>query len=272
MKELRTLFDTASSQQWRPETEIMVNLIRRMESDSESDIPPSYLVNIDLEFGFTSKEVLEIGLADIEGKGVLNCITRYSDGVIAPSSSSPVPLAHSQMSYEEKVKKYLTSDGRLRAKQVVEKLQGVGISNQPFFLSWTSWSFDLSYLRQWLRQEGLGCVLPGDENVCLLLQEFHTNVRRVLGRTCFKGRTFPLKLPLVFALLFGDTHPLAGRNHRALVDAQQLALLARLFVDLCKPPSRRVYWQASTLKTLFPGKRQQRLNFSLPASKRIKLS
>ncbi|KAJ5781652.1 uncharacterized protein N7518_010135 [Penicillium psychrosexuale] len=272
MKELRSMFDAVASQQWRPETEIMANLIRRMESDSEADIPPSYLVNIDLECGFRSKEVLEIGLADIEGKGVLNCTTKYSDGIIAPSSSSPAPLTHSQMSYDKKVRMYIASDGRLRAKQVVKKLQEVGISNKTFFLAWASWRFDLIYVRQWLQQEGLSGVLPGDENVCLLFQEFRTNVRRVLGRTCFKGRSFPLKLPLLFVLLFGDTHPLAGRNHRALVDAQQLALLARLFIDLCKPPSRRVYWRASTLKMPFPGKRQQKLDLFFPPSKRRKLS
>ena len=29
---------------------------------------------------------------------------------------------------------------------------------------------------------------------------------------------------------------LSGHNHHALVHAQQLALMARLFIDLCKPP------------------------------------
>ena len=246
------MFDTVASQQWRPETEIMANLIRRMKSDSEANIPPSYLVIIDLEFGYTSKQVLEIGLADLEGKEVLNCTTKYSDGIVAPASSNLAPITHPQRSYEEKVRKYIASDGRLPAEKVVEKLQAVSISDKTFSLSWASSCFDLSYLRQWLQQESIDKVLPGDENVCLLLQEFRTNVRRVIGRTCFKGRTFPLTLPLVFVLLFGYAHPLAGRNHRALVNAQQLALLARLFIDLCKPPSRRVYWQESTLKMSFP--------------------
>ena len=231
------MFDTVASQQWRPETEIMANLIRRMKSDSEANIPPSYLVIIDLEFGYTSKQVLEIGLADLEGKEVLNCTTKYSDGIVAPPSSNSAPMTHPQMSYEEKVRKDLTSDGHLHAENVVEKLQAVSISDKTFFLSWASSCFDLPYLRQWLQQESLDNVLPGNENVCLLLQEFRTNVRRVIGHTCFKGRTFSLTLPLVFVLLFGDAHLLARRNPRALVDAQQLALLARLFIGLCKPPA-----------------------------------
>jgi hypothetical protein len=43
------------------------------------------------------------------------------------------------------------------------------------------------------------------------------------------------------------------------VDAQQLALMAKLFIDVCKPLDERVLWQGSEIKKLGSGKRQQSL-------------
>ncbi|KAJ6149227.1 hypothetical protein N7471_000426 [Penicillium samsonianum] len=256
--ELRSLFEKAASEQWRPETEIMADLIMRMESDSTADIRASEMVCIDLETNLFSREVLQIGLTDLEGRGVLDCLTEYGDGSIAPSSSRlSAPATWRQIEWKKKVKAYFTHDGTLDAKGVVEKLQYFGISNKPFFLSWASWCFDLSYLRDWLRQEGYRNVLPGDGNVWLLLSEFRKNVERAIGTTCYRDRGFPLSLPVVFTVLFGDNHPLSGRNHNALVDAQQLSLMARLFIDLCKAPDKRVHWQESGIKGLGMGKRQK---------------
>lgn len=78
-------------------------------------------------------------------------------------------------------------------------------------------------------------LLSGDESVCLILKGFRLNPKRVIGTTCFRCRPLPLRLLFVeFLLLFRDIHPPSGRNHHALVDVQQLALMATLFVDLCK--------------------------------------
>ena len=191
---------------------------------------------------------------------MLDCLTRYSEGVIAPSSSHlPGPAGWQLQRFEKKVRALASHDGTLDAKRVVGKLREIGISKKPIFVSWARWSFDLTYLRDWLEAEGFHDVLPGDENVCLLLMEFRLNVTRVIGTKCYQGRAFPLSLPMLFLLLFGEDHPLSGRNHHAAVDAQQLALMGKLFIDLCKPPDERVLWQASEIKRLSSGKRQRSL-------------
>jgi hypothetical protein len=272
--ELLSLFEKATSKQWHPKTEFMAKIIKRMESNG--NIPASEVVNIDLEFGVRSREVLQIGLADLQGKGVLDCLTRYSEGIIAPSSSRlPTPASWPLMNHERNVRRLSTQNGSLNAKEIVRNLQEIGISNKTIFLSWADWGFDLSYLRDWLQEEGFHDVLPGDENLCLLLQEFRDNVKRVLGPTCFRGGRFPLSLSVVFLLLFGENHPLSGRNHHALVDAQQLALIAQVFNDLCKPPHERVYWRNSLIKMPGSGKRQRPLEEffpSLSSNKKARLS
>jgi len=259
MAELRSLFKEAASEQWFPMAQIMAKAIKRVESESEARIPASKMVNIDLEFSPVSKEVLQIGLADLEGASVLDCHTRYSEGVIAPSSSRlPAPAGFPLKHFEKKVRALHSHDGTLDAKRIAGKLREIDISKKTIFLSWAQSSFDLSYLRDWLEAEGFNDVLPGNENVCLLLMEFRENVKRVLGRTRYRGRSFPLSLPVLFLLLFGENHKLSGCNHHAVVDAQQLALMGKLFIDLCKPPNKRDFWQGSDIKKLPLGKKRQR--------------
>lgn len=236
----------------------MAEVIRRVESDSKAKILASEMVNIDMEANNSSHEVFQIGLADLEGEKVLDCLTIYSEGIIAPSSPSPYTLPDQwQQAHEEKVRAYSTENGKLDAKEVVRKLQEAGISNKTMFLSWASWHLDLVYLRDWLGEEGFHDVLPGNENMCLLLKEFQGNMKRVVGTTCHRGKRFPLSLPILFLLLFGENHPLSGRNHHVLVDAQQLTLVVKLYMDLCKPPGKRVYWQESGVKMPGSWKRQR---------------
>ncbi|KAJ5905265.1 uncharacterized protein N7473_002181 [Penicillium subrubescens] len=130
--------------------------------------------------------------------------------------------------------------GILDAKGVVTKLNEYDITPNTMFVSWSSWHFDLSLLREWLDAEGHHNVLPNNKRLCLLSKKFRGNLERTIGKDCFRGCHFPLILPFVFPLLFGEDHCLTGRNHNALIDAQQLALMAIMFVDLCKPPEERV--------------------------------
>lgn len=263
LKALRSLFAKAASVQWYPQTRIMAEVTRKVESKRKGKVRASEVVSIDLEFTFKAKEVLQIGLADLEEAKVLDCLTKYSEGIIVPSSSLfAVLLNPQQRAFEKKVGAYFTQDGKLDANEVVRKLQQAGISNKPIFLSWALWCFDLSFLRDWLEQEGFDDVLPGDENVCLVLNEFRDNVKAVIGTTCHDGGRFPLNLPTAFLVLSGENHPLSGRNHHALVDAQQLALMARLFIDLCKPPDERVHYQGPGIMKLGSGKRQRSLEES----------
>ncbi|KAK4865142.1 hypothetical protein LT330_001765 [Penicillium expansum] len=260
MKKMKSLFDQATSVQWYPETKVMADIIRRIESDNKAKIPASEVVNIDLEFSFYSQAVLQVGLADLAGNKVLDCLTQYGEGIIAPSSSRlSAPATWRQQNHAAKVKRYYTQDGKLNAKRVVEKLREANISQDTKFMSWASWGFDLSFLRDWLDDEGFSDVLPGDENLCLLYHEFRVNIKRVLGTNCYGGKSFPLSLPTFYPVIFGTNDPLSGRNHHAFVDSQQLSRLTNLFVDLCKPPNKR-----GGIETLRLRKRQRGLEEYLP--------
>jgi hypothetical protein len=139
MAEHRKLFEKAASEQWFPVAERMAKVIKRVESHS-TDIPASEIVNVDLEVGPHSK-VLQIGLANLEGARALDCLTRYSEGVIAPSSSRLLVQASYQLKrFEKKVKALPSHDGILDAKRVVGKLREIGISKKTIFLTWASWA------------------------------------------------------------------------------------------------------------------------------------
>jgi hypothetical protein len=198
---------------------------------------------------------------------------RYSEGFIAPSSSRLLVQASYQLErFEKKVRALPSRHGTLDANRVVGKLREIGISKETIFLSWATWSFDLSHLRDWLEAEGFHFVLPGNENVCLILLEFRRNLGKFLGKACFRGRCFPLTLPVVFPVLFGVDHPLAWRNHHALVDAKQLVLMVKLYVDLCRSPDERVFWPTLDIAKLGPRKRQGQLEEYFTPSKKPRLS
>lgn len=138
------------------------------------------------------------------------------------------------------------------------------------FLSWSSPFNDVSCLRGWLEQEGFDDSLPKDKYLHRDRMEFRQNLKEILGSTCWKSGSFPLSLETVFPVLCGFDHPLAGKNHHALADAQQLALLTLLFVDLCRPVNQRVMWNGNGVNS-GPGKRQRTLEqFELPKAKKPK--
>jgi hypothetical protein len=65
------------------------------------------------------------------------------------------------------------------------------------------------------------------------------------------NKPFPAALEVLFPLLF-PKHELVGRNHRTLVDALQLRLVATVFEEQCKfpkdrDPDRLVYKRTATL-------------------------
>ena len=71
---------------------------------------------------------------------------------------------------------------------------------------------------------GFQDVLPRGDKVCLLLQEFRRNMQTLLSR-----QAFPAVLVCAVSGSWGDDHDLAGRNHNALLDAQQLYLMLKVF-------------------------------------------
>ncbi|CAG7970456.1 unnamed protein product [Penicillium nalgiovense] len=231
INELRELVNRATSKRWHPQTDLMARTMGKRKS-GEANVPASQIVNIDLETKIHSREILQVGIADSKGAAVLDCLTRYSEGVTAPSVSSSGPTTWRQRQYERKARNYSTVNGTLDAKGVVAKLRANGINKDTIFVAWATWPFDLRYLRLWLEDEKFEDVLPGDENVCMLMHEFRINLKNMLGTTCYRGKAFPISLPVPFVVFFGNTHDLAGRNHHALYDAQQTAMMTTLFEDL----------------------------------------
>jgi hypothetical protein len=67
MAELRNLFSKAATEQWLPTSPTMAKIMKRVGFDG-TDLPASEIVNIDLEFSICSREVLQIGLADLESR------------------------------------------------------------------------------------------------------------------------------------------------------------------------------------------------------------
>lgn len=104
------------------------------KTESKTSITASEIVNIDLDTNTFSREVFQIALADLAPEQVLDFLLRYSEEVIVPPSSSSRLVAWTE-AWKMKVKEYTTEDGTLNAKQVVERLQTLGISNETMFLS-----------------------------------------------------------------------------------------------------------------------------------------
>ncbi|UKZ80996.1 hypothetical protein TrVFT333_008763 [Trichoderma virens FT-333] len=101
----------------------------------------------------------------------------------------------------------------MTAKQIADELRRQGISQETYFVVWHLHTDDLSRLREWL--ENLrGAKLPD-------------------------GKRFPLTLSTIFPIMMGTNHVLAGKNHHALVDAQQLQCMMAIFRVLCLSPQNR---------------------------------
>lgn len=109
-------------------------------------------------------------------------------------------------------------------------------------MAWGASPFDVGYVREWLDTEGVDHSLPADDTVLLLYHEFKVNLSENLRSHCFKGRSFPLQLQVLFTVPY-QGHDLVGLNHDALVDARQLSMLVRLFIDLCKLPNERIIFK-----------------------------
>ncbi len=70
-------------------------------------------------------------------------------------------------------------------------------------------------------------ILPLEDPCVYLVPDYRRNMPKPLPGTGI------LQLEVIFNLLFGN-HDLANKNHRALPDALQLRLMAKLFIKLCK--------------------------------------
>jgi hypothetical protein len=127
---------------------------------------------------------------------------------------------------------------------LAQLLQARGITPETIMLSWSTNYQDLCLLRRYLERDGYSNIRPPDENCIPMVPHY----KRCLSRR------ISVALDFIFPLIFPGHH-LAGLNHRALPDAQQLRLMTHLFVELCKSPEHRDLLQfPQTTREIFTGK------------------
>lgn len=127
---------------------------------------------------------------------------------------------------ETSVKQHHCAYGSMTAKQVADELRLQGISQETILVSWHINAFDLSLLREWLESEGEHGVLPPDSHCIPIIPYFRRNLRHVRLNN---GR------PIMFPVMMTTRHELYGRNHHAVIDAQQLKCMTDVFGILCRP-------------------------------------
>ncbi|KAJ5107926.1 hypothetical protein N7456_004601 [Penicillium angulare] len=240
MLTLKTQFRAATQQLWRARPKAQGVIDRIMAGARFGNSFPS-VVCIDLEASIRTGRVFQIGICDIRGERVLDCLTYLSEKEIAfTSMKQDQNRWNIEAIVERKARLRPSSQGKMSAAEVANKLRAIfPYPKKTIFISWAKWKFDLSHLRKWLEREGHYRVLPGDENCYLLMTDYRQNLDRILGKHTFEGGVFPLSLPNFFPTVVGKDHELTGRNHHALVDAKQLAFLVRRFVALCGAATAR---------------------------------
>ena len=236
MDQLKTALAPAIAITWqaRPTTREMLALFASIRAGTSS---VSDLIFLDLEFNSSSRQVWEVGMCNAKGEVVLDCWTKYSPVALQDVGTRTDQLnSRMQRILKRATSKHSCRDLRMTARQVANKLRTLGITPQTTFVTWHKHAVDLSALRDWLELEGEHGILPDDSHCVLLLNDFRQNLRAVRLES---GSRFPLSLPILFPVFMGTKHPLAGRNHHAAVDAQQLYQLVNILTSLCKPPKDR---------------------------------
>ncbi|RYP44014.1 hypothetical protein DL768_009484 [Monosporascus sp. mg162] len=208
-----------------------------IESIQAGKSPVSALRFIDLEYNSSTRRVFEIGMCDANGTVTMDCLTLYGSGAFqAVTEGRTVVDTRMDHIIESSVGQHHCTHGSMTAKQVANELRLQGISQETIFVSWHCSALDLSLLREWLESEREYGVLPSDSHCIPIIPYF----RRNLGAAKLEnGRDFPLSLPTMFPIMMTTRHVLYGRNHHAVVDAQQLKYMTDVFGMLCRPPQDR---------------------------------
>ncbi|KAF4472348.1 Threonyl alanyl tRNA synthetase SAD [Fusarium albosuccineum] len=233
---LKATLSPALATRWNaePPMERMVSLLYSIQAGKSHE---SELRFLDLEFNSSTKMVFEIGMCNAKGDITLDYRTRYNPQVLnAIEVGRSRPNTYMDRLIESSTKKHNCRDSRMTARQVAEKLREQGVGPRTLFVTWHVSSLDLSALREWLESEGEHRVLPDDSQCLPIIMYFRRNLKTVKLKD---GRMFPLRLPLIFPLFHGLRHELAGRNHHAVVDAQQLYHMVEIFAMLCRSPKDR---------------------------------
>lgn len=215
----------------------MRSILALVNSIQAGESPVSALRFIDLEYNSSTRRVFEIGMCDANGTMTMDCLTSYgSKALHAVTKDNTVVDRRMDGIIETSVQQHHSAHGSMTAKQVADELRLQGISQETIFVSWHVNALDLTLLREWLESEGEYGVLPPDSHCIPIIPYFRQNLGDVKLKN---GRPFPLSLPIMFPIMMTHRHELYGRNHHAIIDAQQLKCLTDVFGILCRPPQDR---------------------------------
>jgi hypothetical protein len=215
----------------------MRDLLSLFKSVRDGRTSPSRLQFLDLEFNARTKTVFEVGMCDANGVATMDCRTPYAFQPSGTATANPDKRnAMIEDSIRRSVQRHNCVDNTMSAHKVAERLRNQGVGPRTIFVTWHTNTTDLTALRQWLEAEGEAGILPGDSKCIPVIQYFRPNFKIAKAQN---GRPFPLSLPVIFPLLMTSRHYLFGRNHHAVVDAQQLYFMVRVFEMMCEQPRNR---------------------------------
>ncbi|KAJ5707783.1 hypothetical protein N7488_007584 [Penicillium malachiteum] len=235
---LQSQFKRASSTswQWREISFLGKEVLSRIMNGVLEKSGMPLVVCVDMEACLRTGRIFQVAICDLEGRKLLDCQTILSREEMRRTSADPGGRDEIlQAIFERKARALASADGHMSVRQVSARLRKLfPRPEEVVFISWAKSKFDLSYLRDWLEAAGYSGVLPGNDRCYLVMQDFRYNLDRILGKTTFEGGVFPLSLPIFFPVVMGEGHRLSGRNHRALIDTQQLAILVNRLAVLCQ--------------------------------------
>jgi hypothetical protein len=192
---------------------------------------------LDLEFNSSTKRIFEIGMCDAKGDLTLDYRTRYQPETLAIiNRGRDTKNTYLDHAIDRSTKGHHCVDSRMPARQVADRCREQGVSPRIWFVTWHATTIDLSALRGWLESEGQFKVLPDDSRCLPIMPHIRRNLKAALRDD---GRTVPAALSVLFPLVMGSQHELAGRNHHAAVDAQQAYYLTEVYLMQCRRPADR---------------------------------
>jgi hypothetical protein len=230
---LRKSIQEAMTQQWQSRSEVRRAMVT-FEKVLVGKLPPGSLMFLDLEYDTTTRRVYEVGVCDVWGNKAVDCFTHLSNlemirTSVATEGSYPAKF---NLLNRKAAQRRQHFHGTMDVHQLANHLRKVGVTPETTMIVWATNKWDLSTLREWFEAEGYSNILPPDTRCVGMVQPFRENLRKLPD-----GTAFPLRLPILFPLVHGIRHELAGRNHHALVDAQQTRLMFQTFRVLCQERS-----------------------------------
>ncbi|KAI1248040.1 hypothetical protein MGN70_010288 [Eutypa lata] len=187
---------------------------------------------LDLEFNTSTKRIFEIGMCDAKGDLTLDYRTRYQPEVLAIiNRGRDTKNTYMDHAIDRSTKRHHCVDSRMSARQVADRLREQGVSPRTWFVTWHHTTLDLSALREWLESEGHFDILPDDARCLPIMPHIRRNLKAAPRDD---GRTVPAALSVLFPLVMGSQHELAGGNHHAAVDAQQAYYLTEVYLMQCR--------------------------------------